>query len=172
MLFSGPKKQERHLSAWLSVLPGSISPFTYHLLGQRFTMLGTQRLPTLSERCFSDAIIQMKPNEFSLEPEPLVQRQRQAGDVFQAGERLRRDLLPNTSTSKSACLEHPARQQSRLLARTGSACRGKDSSQEGLFVVVFCYRLSFFFLPQLLPGMILEDNLTWSLFSYPLLLKG
>lgn len=48
--------------------------------------------------------------------------------------------------------------QGQLLGRTVCCC-------------IF-YRLSFFFLPQLLPGVILEDNLTWSLFSYPLLLKG
>lgn len=48
----------------------------------------------------------------------------------------------------------------------------RTALRKDCLLLYFFYRLSFFFLPQLLPGMILEDNLTWSLFSYPLLLKG
>lgn len=47
----------------------------------------------------------------------------------------------------------------------------RTALRKDCLLLYFFYRLSFFFLPQLLPGMILEDNLTWSLFSYPLLLK-
>lgn len=80
-----------------------------------------------------------------------------------------KDLLPSAPSPSPACQGLPASGGAEQAAGQAGQCKQGEGGHLGR--ADFIYRLSFPFLPQLLAGMILEDNLTWSLF-YSLLLNG
>lgn len=78
------------------VFPGSISPFTCHLLGERFTVRSTEMVAGLSERSISDAFLQIQPKEFSLELQSLSPKDGGREEMYSSSGRgcATEDLLP------------------------------------------------------------------------------